>query len=149
MPVCRCKGLSARCQSVAMTIVHRGAASAHASRTASHRSRGSSVGSERRISKRGDGSSTAPRFVLGQERPADASTKRKLAVLVQDRGKKGAIMMSLRPMLTVFVVTVLALLWALPALSQPSGAEPEWMAALRGGGHVIVLRHGATNTTQT
>jgi len=58
-------------------------------------------------------------------------------------------MMSLRPMLTVFVVTVLALLWALPALSQPSGAEPEWMAALRGGGHVIVLRHGATNPTQT
>jgi broad specificity phosphatase PhoE len=51
-------------------------------------------------------------------------------------------MMCLRPMVTVF-----ALLWALPALAQLS--EPEWMAALREGGHVIVLRHGATNPTTT
>jgi phosphohistidine phosphatase SixA len=45
------------------------------------------------------------------------------------------------------MVTVLALLWALPALSQLS--EPEWMPALREGRYVIVLRHGATNPTQT
>src|SRR5882724_5067196 len=32
------------------------------------------------------------------------------------------------------------LLWALPALAQ----SPAWVAQLREGGHVIVLRHGAT-----
>jgi broad specificity phosphatase PhoE len=54
-------------------------------------------------------------------------------------------MMCFRPM-----ITVLALLWALPAFSQPGGlAQPEWMAALRQGGYVIVLRHGATNPGQT
>jgi broad specificity phosphatase PhoE len=50
-------------------------------------------------------------------------------------------------MVAVFVVTVSALTWALPALSQLS--EPEWMAPLREGGYVIVLRHGATNPTTT
>src|SRR2546430_13597667 len=42
--------------------------------------------------------------------------------------------------LAAFVV----LLWALPALAQ----SPAWVAQLREGGHVIVLRHGATFADQ-
>jgi phosphohistidine phosphatase SixA len=42
---------------------------------------------------------------------------------------------------------VLALLWSLPA-SSTAQAQAEWMAAVRGGGHVIVFRHGATHQDQ-
>jgi len=41
-------------------------------------------------------------------------------------------------------VVILALLWALPVFAQP----PAWIAALQQGGHVVVLRHGATYTDQ-
>jgi phosphohistidine phosphatase SixA len=43
-------------------------------------------------------------------------------------------------------VCVLAL-WALSA-SQPAQAQPEWITALRAGGYVIVIRHGATHQDQ-
>jgi phosphohistidine phosphatase SixA len=47
------------------------------------------------------------------------------------------------------IIAVFALLWALPAFSQAAGsAQPEWIAALRQGGYVIVLRHGATYPDQ-
>jgi phosphohistidine phosphatase SixA len=36
---------------------------------------------------------------------------------------------------------------ALPAFSQ-TPASPEWLSALRNGGYVLVLRHGATNPDQ-
>src|SRR5215813_8177593 len=39
---------------------------------------------------------------------------------------------------------ILALLWALPVCAQPTA----WIAALQQGGHVIVLRHGATYADQ-
>jgi phosphohistidine phosphatase SixA len=42
---------------------------------------------------------------------------------------------------------VLALLWLLPA-SSTALAQAEWIAAVRGGGHVIVFRHGATHQDQ-
>jgi phosphohistidine phosphatase SixA len=42
---------------------------------------------------------------------------------------------------------VLALLWSLPA-SSTALAQAEWIAAVRGGGHVIVFRHGATHQDQ-
>jgi phosphohistidine phosphatase SixA len=45
-------------------------------------------------------------------------------------------------------VASLALMWALPALSQTAPASSEWIVALQGGGHVMVLRHGATNPDQ-
>jgi phosphohistidine phosphatase SixA len=32
--------------------------------------------------------------------------------------------------------------------SAPAQSQPEWIAALRGGGHVIVMRHGATHNDQ-
>jgi len=53
------------------------------------------------------------------------------------------------PMHIARLVAVAALLlpWPLPALGQSIQA-PEWITALRGGGHVIVLRHGATNPDQ-
>ena len=40
---------------------------------------------------------------------------------------------------------VFALLWALPSFAQ---SLPPWIAALRDGGYVIVLRHGATYADQ-
>jgi phosphohistidine phosphatase SixA len=40
---------------------------------------------------------------------------------------------------------IVALLWALPAAGQ---SAPAWIAALQQGGHVIVLRHGATFADQ-
>jgi hypothetical protein len=40
---------------------------------------------------------------------------------------------------------IVVLLWALPAVGQ---SAPAWLAALQGGGHVIVLRHGATYADQ-
>ncbi len=42
---------------------------------------------------------------------------------------------------------IAALLWSTPGFSQ-SVSSNEWIAALRGGGHVIVIRHGATHTDQ-
>jgi phosphohistidine phosphatase SixA len=39
-------------------------------------------------------------------------------------------------------------LWSLPAFAQPAPSRPEWMDALRQGGHVIVVRHGATHADQ-
>ena len=47
------------------------------------------------------------------------------------------------------VVGIAALLWPLVVVGQ-STAPPagEWIAALRGGGHVIVFRHGATHADQ-
>ena len=46
----------------------------------------------------------------------------------------------------VRVVGVAALLWPFAALAQP--AAPDWITAVRGGGHVIVFRHGATHPDQ-
>src|SRR5207248_5151635 len=45
----------------------------------------------------------------------------------------------------VRLAAIVALLWALPALGQ---SPPAWIAALQAGGHVIVLRHGATFADQ-
>jgi phosphohistidine phosphatase SixA len=43
----------------------------------------------------------------------------------------------------------IALLWVVPALAQSSAtAAPAWIAALRDGGYVIVVRHGATYADQ-
>jgi len=39
-------------------------------------------------------------------------------------------------------------LWSLPAFAQPAPSRPEWIDALRQGGHVIVVRHGATHADQ-
>jgi phosphohistidine phosphatase SixA len=44
-------------------------------------------------------------------------------------------------------IGIAALLWATPGFSQ-SAPSNEWIAALRAGGHVIVIRHGATHTDQ-
>jgi phosphohistidine phosphatase SixA len=41
---------------------------------------------------------------------------------------------------------VAALLWALPTVAQ--SPPRDWIAAVQGGGHVIVLRHGATHADQ-
>jgi broad specificity phosphatase PhoE len=44
---------------------------------------------------------------------------------------------------------VLALLWSVPGYGQSAQVPVgDWIAALRGGGHVIVIRHGATRTDQ-
>jgi len=42
----------------------------------------------------------------------------------------------------------LTLLWSVPAFSQAGSGQTAWIDALRSGGHVIVLRHGATNQDQ-
>jgi phosphohistidine phosphatase SixA len=43
----------------------------------------------------------------------------------------------------------LALLWVVPSLAQSAPtAAPAWVAALRDGGYVIVVRHGATYADQ-
>jgi broad specificity phosphatase PhoE len=48
-----------------------------------------------------------------------------------------------------FVLASLATaFFSLPALCQNAPAQAEWISALRGGGHVLVLRHGATNPDQ-
>jgi phosphohistidine phosphatase SixA len=48
------------------------------------------------------------------------------------------------------LVLFCALIALLPAAanSQPAASQPEWMDALRQGGHVIVFRHGATFSDQ-
>jgi phosphohistidine phosphatase SixA len=43
---------------------------------------------------------------------------------------------------------IVAAFWSLPSRSQVAPAPAEWINALRAGGHVIVLRHGATNPDQ-
>lgn len=45
------------------------------------------------------------------------------------------------------IIGIVALLWSAPAFSQ-SAPPNEWISALRGGGHVIVIRHGATHADQ-
>ena len=45
---------------------------------------------------------------------------------------------------TLRLSAFIAILWALPALAQ----SPSWIAALRDGGYVIVLRHGTTHADQ-
>ena len=39
-------------------------------------------------------------------------------------------------------------LWPAAAQSQTSPSQPEWIAAVRQGGHVVVFRHGATHQDQ-
>jgi phosphohistidine phosphatase SixA len=43
---------------------------------------------------------------------------------------------------------IASLLWLLPALGQTQSPATEWISAVRGGGHVIVFRHGATHSDQ-
>jgi broad specificity phosphatase PhoE len=44
---------------------------------------------------------------------------------------------------------ILALLWSVPGYGQSTQMPiGDWITALRGGGHVIVIRHGATRTDQ-
>src|SRR6266849_1326982 len=43
---------------------------------------------------------------------------------------------------------IAAVLWSLPSFGQTTLSQTEWMNALRAGGHVIVLRHGATHMDQ-
>ena len=50
-------------------------------------------------------------------------------------------------MYAIRLVCLAALLFSLPAFAQ-SPSTPEWIAALRSGGHVIVFRHGATHNDQ-
>jgi phosphohistidine phosphatase SixA len=44
--------------------------------------------------------------------------------------------------------TIAAALWSFPAAGQTASTQPEWVKELRGGGYVIVLRHGATHADQ-
>ena len=46
----------------------------------------------------------------------------------------------------LFAVT--ALLFAVPTLAQSRPSDAELVRMLKGGGHVIVLRHGATHSDQ-
>jgi phosphohistidine phosphatase SixA len=49
----------------------------------------------------------------------------------------------------VLLAAFVASLWTLPASSQSADSNAAaWIAALRGGGHVIVIRHGATHADQ-
>jgi phosphohistidine phosphatase SixA len=43
---------------------------------------------------------------------------------------------------------IAVMFWSLPALGQPAPSQTEWINAVRAGGHVIVIRHGATHTDQ-
>jgi phosphohistidine phosphatase SixA len=45
------------------------------------------------------------------------------------------------------IAGVVALLWSAPASSQTAPTN-EWISALRSGGHVIMIRHGATHADQ-
>jgi phosphohistidine phosphatase SixA len=55
--------------------------------------------------------------------------------------------MAMRIVRFVFVC-VAAACWSVTAYSQAAPTQAEWVNALRAGGHVIVLRHGATNPDQ-
>jgi phosphohistidine phosphatase SixA len=43
---------------------------------------------------------------------------------------------------------IAAMLWSLTTLGQAQSPATEWIPAVRGGGHVIVFRHGATHSDQ-
>ena len=45
-------------------------------------------------------------------------------------------------------IGALLVLLSVPCASQPAQTEPDWLQALRQGGHVIVFRHGATYADQ-
>jgi hypothetical protein len=53
----------------------------------------------------------------------------------------------LRHIVRLASLCVLSALWLMPAGSTAL-AQAEWITALRGGGHVIVFRHGATHQDQ-
>jgi broad specificity phosphatase PhoE len=46
------------------------------------------------------------------------------------------------------LLTIAAALWSAPSHSQTGPSQAEWINAMRQGGYVIVLRHGATPTDQ-
>jgi hypothetical protein len=46
------------------------------------------------------------------------------------------------------LTTITSLLLAIPASAQPRPSDAELAQMLRAGGHVIVLRHGATHADQ-
>lgn len=48
----------------------------------------------------------------------------------------------------IAVLAIATSLWPLPSYSQLASPPAEWISALRNGGHVIVIRHGATHTDQ-
>jgi broad specificity phosphatase PhoE len=50
--------------------------------------------------------------------------------------------------LTVSLLTFAIALWSWPSHSQTGSSQAEWINAMRRGGYVIVLRHGATPTDQ-
>src|SRR5947209_4386078 len=50
--------------------------------------------------------------------------------------------------LTVSLLTFAIALWSWPSHSQTGSSQAEWINAMRQGGYVIVLRHGATPTDQ-
>jgi broad specificity phosphatase PhoE len=45
-------------------------------------------------------------------------------------------------------IGALLLVLSAPGAGQPAQTEPDWLQALRQGGHVIVFRHGATHADQ-
>jgi hypothetical protein len=45
-------------------------------------------------------------------------------------------------------IGALLVLLSMPGLSQPAQTQPDWLRALRQGGHVVVFRHGATHADQ-
>jgi broad specificity phosphatase PhoE len=55
--------------------------------------------------------------------------------------------MFLRPFRFASIGALFVLL-SVPASGQPAQAQPDWLQALRQGGHVIVFRHGATHADQ-
>ena len=50
--------------------------------------------------------------------------------------------------LRVALLTIAAAVWSAPSHSQTRPSQAEWINAMRQGGYVIVLRHGATPTDQ-
>jgi len=48
----------------------------------------------------------------------------------------------------IVLLAILATPWWLPLQAQAEPAQAEWIGDLRNGGHVIVLRHGATHADQ-
>jgi phosphohistidine phosphatase SixA len=50
--------------------------------------------------------------------------------------------------LTISLLTFAIALWSWPSHSQTGSSQAEWINAMRQGGYVIVLRHGATPTDQ-
>jgi len=60
------------------------------------------------------------------------------------KGEEETIMRILR----VAILIVGAALWSAPSHSQTGSSQAEWINAMRQGGYVVVLRHGATPTDQ-